>query len=76
MLLQVLVATSFLIAGYLDVKRRRVPDLVWVPAIVGLVLVFYNASAPANAFLIVRIVAVGSIPLSSRGVGSSAKRTG
>jgi len=26
-------------------------------------LVFYNASAPANAFLIVRIVAVGSIAL-------------
>lgn len=62
MFLQILMATSFLIAGYQDVRERLVSDIVWVPAIVGAVLAFIFVPSQ-DLILLVRIGIIGAIAL-------------
>jgi len=58
--LQILVGISFLIAGYQDVKERLVSDIVWIPAIIGVILAFYFVPSE-DLILLVRIVIIGVI---------------
>jgi small-conductance mechanosensitive channel len=58
--LQILMAASFLIAGYQDVRERLVSDLVWIPAIIGVVLAFYFVPSQ-DLYLLVRIAIIGAI---------------
>jgi len=60
--LQILMAASFLIAGYQDVKDRLVSDLVWIPAIVGVALALYFVPSE-DLILLVRIGIIGAIAL-------------
>lgn len=62
MFLQILMAISFLIAGYQDIRERLVSDVVWVPAIIGVVLAFVFAPSQ-DLVLLVRIVIIGGIAL-------------
>ena len=62
MFLQILMATSFLIAGYQDVKDRLVSDLVWIPAIIGAALALYFVPSE-DLILLVRIGIIGAIAL-------------
>lgn len=62
MFLQILMAISFLIAGYQDVRERLVSDLVWIPAIVGVALALYFAPSQ-DLLLLVRIGIIGGIAL-------------
>ena len=62
MFLQILMATSFLIAGYQDVKDRLVSDLVWIPAIIGVALALYFVPSE-DLVLLVRIGIIGAIAL-------------
>jgi hypothetical protein len=55
-------ATSFLIAGYQDVKDRLVTDLVWIPAIAGVALALYFVPSE-DLILLVRIGIIGAIAL-------------
>lgn len=41
MFLQILMAISFVIAGYQDIKERLVSDIVWIPAVIGVAISFY-----------------------------------
>jgi hypothetical protein len=58
--LQILMAISFLIAGYQDVRERLVSDLVWIPAIIGVALAFIFVPS-ADLLLLVRILIIGGI---------------
>jgi hypothetical protein len=60
--LQILMAASFLIAGYQDVRERLVSDLVWIPAIVGVALALYLVPSE-DIVLLVRIGIIGAIAL-------------
>jgi hypothetical protein len=62
LLLQILMALSFVIAGYQDVRERLVSDLVWVPAIIGVVLGLYFYPSQ-DLYLVVRIGIIGVIAL-------------
>jgi len=39
---QILIAVSFAVASYQDLKDRAVSDLVWIPAIAGGAFIFYS----------------------------------
>ena len=66
---EALIAASLLIAGYQDVKDRLVSDLVWIPAGVGVILVF--ALAPLGwAFLAVRLGLISAIAIAFTKYGS------
>jgi hypothetical protein len=56
--LQILMATSFLIAGYQDFRDRMVSDLVWVPAAIGVIVTFIFLPSD-DLLLLVRLVVVG-----------------
>jgi len=60
--LQLLMGVSFLIAGYQDVRERLVSDIVWVPAIIGVLLAFYFAPS-MDLILLVRVLIIGAIAL-------------
>jgi hypothetical protein len=60
--LQLLMAVSFLIAGYQDVRERLVSDLVWIPAIIGVALALYFVPSE-DLILLVRIGIIGGIAL-------------
>lgn len=62
MLLQILMAASFLVAGYEDVKDRLVSDLVWVPGIVGVAVALYFYPSQ-DLYMLVRIGIIGTIAL-------------
>lgn len=62
MLLQILMAVSFFLAGYQDVKERLVSDLVWVPAIIAAALGLYFFQSE-DLYLVVKIVVIGAIAL-------------
>ncbi|MDA4113599.1 MAG: hypothetical protein OK474_06110 [Thaumarchaeota archaeon] len=62
MFLQILMAASFLIAGYQDVRERLVSDMVWIPAIVGVALALYFVPSE-DIVLLVRIGIIGAIAL-------------
>ncbi len=60
MFVQILMAFSFLVAGYQDFRERLVSDLVWVPAVIGVVLTLYFL--PSQAIdLLIRIAVVGGL---------------
>jgi vacuolar-type H+-ATPase subunit I/STV1 len=63
---QLLIAVSFVIAAYQDVKERAVNDLVWLPALAGVVYIFYtllNPVSPLLGFQLIKIVLLGGISL-------------
>ena len=64
---QLLIAFSFAIATYQDIKERAVSDLVWIPALAGAGYVVYSYSAfqttQSLEFLIIKIVLIGGIAL-------------
>lgn len=64
---QFLIAASFAVAAYQDVRERAVNDLVWIPALVGTGYVFFfvhvNDSTQDFEFLVVKVVLVGGIAL-------------
>jgi Flp pilus assembly protein protease CpaA len=39
---QILIAASFAVAAYQDLKERAVSDLVWIPAVAGTAFIFYS----------------------------------
>ncbi len=62
MLDQLLIAVSFAIAAYQDVKYRAVSDLVWIPALVGSAYGIYSLF-PNLDFLLVKLGLLGGIAL-------------
>jgi hypothetical protein len=64
---QLLIALSFAIASFQDIKERAVGDLVWIPALVGAGYVVYSYYAFQTTqgleFLIIKIVLIGGIAL-------------
>ncbi len=64
---QLLIAVSFAVASYQDVKERAVNDLVWVPAGVGVAYVAYwflTASTTAGLeFFLLKVALVGGVAL-------------
>jgi hypothetical protein len=57
---QILMAVSFIAAGYQDFRERLVSDLVWIPAVIGVVLTLYFAPSGA-IYLLIRIAVVGGM---------------
>jgi small-conductance mechanosensitive channel len=60
--LQILMAISFLVAGYQDAKERLVSDYVWIPAIIGVALALYLVPSQ-DVLLLIRIGIIGAIAL-------------
>lgn len=63
---QLLISVSFIIAAYQDVKDRAVNDLVWLPALAGVVYIFYtlvNPLSPLLEFQLIKIALLGGISL-------------
>ncbi len=62
---QLLIAASFAIAAYQDVKERAVNDLVWVPAAFGVAYVVYWLVAVSTTagleFFLLKVALVGGI---------------
>jgi hypothetical protein len=59
---QLLIAVSFAIAAYQDVRERAVLDLVWVPAVVGAAYSIYWAY-PNLEFPVLKLAIVGGVAL-------------
>lgn len=64
---QLLIAVSFAIAAYQDVRERAVSDLVWIPAAAGVVYIFYSLYVAGLSvgleFLVIKLALVGGIAL-------------
>ncbi len=64
---QLLIAATFAIASYQDVKDRAVSDLVWIPALAGAAYVVYsvyvNGSALGLEYLLLKAAFLGGIAL-------------
>ncbi|MDE1853727.1 MAG: hypothetical protein KGI38_08275 [Thaumarchaeota archaeon] len=64
---QLLIAVSFAIASYQDVRERAVSDLVWIPAVAGVVYVvysFYGGGFPLGfEFFALKLALIGGIAL-------------
>ena len=64
---QLLIAASFAVASYYDLKERAVSDLVWVPAVVGVayaVYAVYGGSASSGLeFLVLKVGLIGGIAI-------------
>lgn len=64
---QLLIAASFVIAAYTDVKERAVSDLAWLPGMIGvgyILYAVYSGSALSEfEFLLVKIALIGGIAL-------------
>ena len=62
---QILIAVSFAIAAYQDVRERAVNDLVWIPAVAGTALVFYSLATTGHyadlEFDVVRTLLIGGM---------------
>ncbi len=62
---QILIAVSFAIAAYQDIRERAVNDLVWIPAIAGTALVFYTLATTGHyadlGLDVVRILLIGGM---------------
>ena len=62
---QILIAVSFAVAAYQDIRERAVNDLVWIPAIAGTALVFYSLATTGHyadlGFDLVRILLIGGM---------------
>ena len=70
---QLLIAVSFAVAAYQDVRERAVSDLVWVPALIGAAYSIYwvaaNETSLGLEFLLVKIALVGGIALAFTYIG-------
>jgi Flp pilus assembly protein protease CpaA len=64
---QLLIAASFVIASYSDVKERAVSDLAWIPALLGAGYIFYalyvGSTSSALEFLLLKVVLIGGIAI-------------
>jgi hypothetical protein len=64
---QLLIAASFAVAAYQDVRERAVSDLAWVPAAAAVVLIaysFYEGTVPSSLeFYLVKVALVGGVAL-------------
>ena len=63
---QVLIAVSFAVAAYQDVRERAVSDLVWIPAAAGFAYVlysFYTGAIPDFWFYLVKLALIGGVAL-------------
>ena len=62
---QILIALSFAVAAYQDLKERAVNDLVWIPAIAGTALIFYSLATTGQLadleFDAIRILLLGGV---------------
>ena len=62
---QILIAVSFAIAAYQDLRERAVNDLVWIPAMAGTALVFYTLVTTGHyadlEFDVVRVLLIGGM---------------
>ena len=65
MFAQFLIAASFVIASYTDVKERAVSDLAWIPALAGVGYVFYalyvGSTSGTLEFLVIKVALIGGI---------------
>lgn len=64
---QLLIAISFVLASYQDVRERAVSDLVWVPALAGVAWVVYALYASSFTldleFLLIKVALIGGLAL-------------
>jgi hypothetical protein len=62
---QILICVSLLIASYQDIRERAVSDIVWVPALIGVVYALYSFYTffPALEYLALKVALVGGISL-------------
>jgi hypothetical protein len=63
---QLLIALSFAVAAYQDVRDRAVSDFVWVPGVAGIAYVlysFYTGAVPDFTFFLLKLVLIGGIAL-------------
>jgi len=64
---QLLIAASFAIAAYQDVRERAVSDLAWVPALAGVAYVVYSLFASSLTqdleFVVLKVALIGGIAL-------------
>ena len=62
---QILIAASFAVAAYQDLRERAVNDLVWMPAIAGTAFVFYSLATTGHyadlEFDVVRVLLIGGM---------------
>jgi hypothetical protein len=62
---QILIAVSFAVAAYQDIRERAVNDLVWLPAIAGTAIVFYSLATTGHyadlEFDVIRILLIGGM---------------
>lgn len=72
---QILVAISFLIAGYQDIKERLVSDLVWIPAVVGVAYGLYYLRSEILVLLI-PIALIGAIAMGAAWYGAVGEADG
>jgi Flp pilus assembly protein protease CpaA len=64
---QLLIAASFVIASYSDVKDRAVSDLAWIPALIGVGYIFYalyvGSTSSTLEYLLLKVVLIGGIAI-------------
>lgn len=61
----VLVVVSFIVAAYMDIKTRMIADVVWIPAVIGIVInVFTSLSTTPTMILEGAAIFIGVLMLS------------
>jgi Flp pilus assembly protein protease CpaA len=64
---QLLIAASFVIASYTDVKERAVSDLAWIPALVGAAYVVYSiytgSTSGSLEYLLLKVLLIGGMAI-------------
>ena len=77
---QLLIAVSFAVASYSDVKERAVSDLAWIPALFGASYVVYSfftgASTSNLEFLLLKIALIGGIAVAFAFLGGIGQADG
>ena len=77
---QLLIAASFAIASYSDVKERAVSDLAWVPGLIGagyvIFSVYTRSTFSSFEFLALKIALIGGIALAFAFLGGIGEADG
>lgn len=77
---QLLIAASFAIASYTDVRERAVSDLAWIPAGVGAAYIFYSFytryTPRSLEFLVLKTVLIGGVALAFAFLGGIGQADG
>ncbi|MDG6910328.1 MAG: hypothetical protein JRN08_08160 [Nitrososphaerota archaeon] len=77
---QLLIAASFVIASYSDVKERAVSDLAWAPALIGagyiIFSVYTQSTFSSFEFLVLKIALIGGIALAFAFLGGIGEADG